>query len=316
MHTDPATGKPVLEISQSGLNSFNSCPKRWAFRKVLTNFEETREESDATAVGTAMHEAIQSYMVHRNEQLALEALALHHPIALRDSAKANVYSLEASTWTFMRWLEESDLPGYEIATFLKDGKEIPAVELPFLVVLELPNAIFHLRGFIDLIVRSPYRGNYLPIDIKTTTPQSMATMEAKYKWDWQITSYGIPLNALLGLDGPFDAGIMAISMSDRSPEFKLPIYTRNADDIQAYEYYLIDNCRRIERYLMAEHFPRQPSACIQFGRVCPYHSICGASRLDEMQLLVNPSGKTGDAPGRPFEPVFEVRIEGLEESEG
>ena len=58
MKYDPETGKPIIEISHSGLNTFASCPRLYAFRKIIETGIDDRGDSDATAVGTAMHEGI------------------------------------------------------------------------------------------------------------------------------------------------------------------------------------------------------------------------------------------------------------------
>ena len=312
MKYDPETGKPIIEISHSGLNTFASCPRLYAFRKIIETGIDDRGDSDATAVGTAMHEGIQTYMKTRNIDAAIEALALHHPIALRNNTKAGIYSLPASVHTLQRCIEESDLNSYELATFLKDGVEHPAVEIAFLVIIEMEHAIFHLRGFIDLIVRSIFRGNYLPIDIKTTTESNHDILRAKYKWDWQVTSYGVPLNILLGVTGGFETGILNVCMSDKDPSFSLPTYQRGEVDVAAYEYYLFDNCRRIQTYLVDEHFPRNPSNCKQWNRMCSFHAHCGANTIEDMQMLVNPSGLPGDKVERKFEPMFTIKLSGVE----
>ena len=247
MKTDEKTGKPIVELSHSGLSTFTSCPKKFAFRKMIVNFSNDREESDATAIGTAMHEAIQEYMRSRSLTNALETLGLFHPITLQDKAKASTYSLEACTWTLEYLINETDVGSYDLVSFVKDGQPIPATEVAFLVIVETKHLIFHIRGFIDLVLRNPVTGHLMPVDIKTMLAQAFSTLESKYMYDWQVTSYGIPLNALLGNSGEFDVAIMAIAMSDRDPQVRMPIFTRNQGDIDAYHFYLLDKCHQIER---------------------------------------------------------------------
>lgn len=308
MQIDEATGKPIVELSHSGLMTFNSCPKKFAFRKIITNFNEERRESDASAVGTAMHEGIQEFMRSRNTIKAVEALVRAHPIELRDPSKANVYSVEASITTLLHVINESELPDYELAYFKNGDVMVPATEIAFLVIVETAFTIFHVRGYIDLVLRSQFEHNFFSVDIKTMTERSLATVEPKYKWDWQTTSYGIPLNALLGAHDRFRTGIFAVSQSDRNPQTKFPNYIRNQQDMKDYEFYLFDSCRRIEYYMRQDHFPRGPGACLPYGSVCPYHDKCGIVNVAGMQMAVNPSGKSG-APPRPFNPIFTARFE-------
>ena len=309
MNTCPLTGKPIVELSHSGLNTFASCPKKFAFRKMITTFKEDWEDSDATAAGTAIHAGIQEYLISRDKTRALEAMALSHIIELHNTSKAAEYSLEACTWTMLKFFESDVLDGYELATFIKDGVAIPAVEIGFLVEIEFPTLIFHLRGFIDLVIKSLYSDKFLTADIKTMTSYGLDLFESKYRWDWQVTSYGIPLNALLGNTGDFDVGVLGVILSDREPIFKMPSYHRQQRDIEAYQFYLLDKCAQIERYWKAGHFPRHPQSCTGYNKLCHYHANCGEETLKGMQLAINPSMKTG-APPRPFDPVFTVKLEG------
>lgn len=307
MEIDKATGKPIVELSHSGLSTFNSCPKKFAFRKMIVNFNEERESPVAAAVGTAMHEGLQEFMRSRSMDKALEALVLHHPIEI-GTANAAQYSVEATLLTFKHVLEESPLADYDLAYFRKGDVTIPGTEVAFLVIIELEHLIFHVRGFIDLVLQELNGSSFFAVDIKTTTAQSADKMEAKYKWDWQLTSYGIPLNALLGDRPKFRTGILGVIQSDRDPDFRFPNYVRDSSDSDEYIYYLIDSCKRIQTYYMANQFPRGPNSCIAYNRICPYHTLCSANTLEKMQMLVNPSKKAGEAP-RPFDPVYVARLE-------
>jgi len=309
MKTCVRTGKPVVELSHSGLNTFNSCPRKFAFRKMIVSPGSDYNGSIPASVGTALHEGIQNYMVTRNRGSAIEALALAHPVDLDDYGKADQYGLEASVWTLEHIIDQSELPSYGLVNFIRDGKEVPAVEIAFLVEIEFPQLMFHLRGFVDLIVQNPANGLLLPLDVKTTTPQGSANMAEKYKWDWQVTSYGIPLNILLGNHGDFETGIFGVIMSDRAPTTIFPRYNRTQHDIDAYNYYLLDNCRRIAQYYADDIFPRNPTGCVAFGRVCNFHSQCAVEGLENMQNIVNPSRKDGGG-GREVDPMFIIRLEG------
>lgn len=313
MELDEKTGKPIVELSHSGLMTFNSCPKKFAFRKIIVNFNEERRQSDASAVGSALHEGIQEFMRSRSMDKAYEALILAHPIELQDPSKANVYSIEASITTLKHVLTdvkagERCIADYDLAYFKKGDLTIPATEVAFLVIIELEHMIFHVRGFIDLVLQELNAESFFAVDIKTTTAQQAATLNAKYTYDWQLTSYGIPLNALLGSRAKFRTGILGVIQSDRDPQSLFPNYLRNQADIDSYHYYLIDSCRRIQRYWLDNQFPRGPSSCIAYGKQCTYFAQCTATSIDKMQLLVNPSKKPGDPP-RPFDPVYIAKLE-------
>lgn len=308
MQIDTDTGKPIVELSHSGLVTFNSCPKKFAFRKMITNFNEDRGDSDSSAVGKALHEGLQEFMRSRDYLKACEALIMSHPIELLDSSKASVYSVEASLITFNYILNHTPLADYDLAYFRNGDVMIPGTEVAFLVIIETEHLIFHVRGFIDLVLQAPLDDSFFAVDIKTTTAQAKDTLAAKYKWDWQEISYGIPLNALLGNKPRFRTGIFGVIQSDREPSHAFPNELRNQADIDAYIYYLTDSCRRIEKYYLDDHFPRGPGSCIAYGKTCFYHDKCGAQGLKNMQMLVNPSMKEGDPP-RPFNPVFITKLE-------
>lgn len=309
MKIDPASGKPIVELSHSGLATFNSCPKKFAFRKIIANAYEERRETDATAVGSALHDGIQEYMRSRNKMKAFEALILRHPIELYDSSKAATYSVETSLIVLEYIIEHSPLVDYDLAYFKNGDNLIPGTEVAFLLIIELEHLIFHVRGFIDLVLQEPLDNSFFAVDIKTTTAQAMDTLAAKYKWDWQTTSYGIPLNALLGNKPRFRTGIFGVIQSDRTPAYAFPNEIRTTADIEAYQYYLVDSCRRIEKYYRDDMFPRGPNSCITYGKPCFYHDKCGPASLRAMQLLVNPSMEETPDP-RPFDPVFITSMEG------
>lgn len=306
----PDTGKPILEISHSGLNSFNSCPRRWAFRKAIVSSDSFNDSSDASEVGSAFHDGLQRYLATRQLEDAIEALALSHPIELRNPEKASQYSLEASVITLEHVIANSELANYELARFNRDGKEVPAIEVPALVIIETPHLIFHLRQFIDLVLYSVTSGKFLAVDIKTTTAQGARFFEAKYRWDWQVTSYGIPLAGLLGVEGDFDVGVLGVIQSDRDPGVIFPTYPRTRQDVDEYGVWLLEAIGRMQAMWVAGQFPRNPSACVSFNKVCHYHSLCGARDLQAMQMLVNPAG-TLPSPEkqRPFDPIYVAKLE-------
>lgn len=303
----PDTGKVILEISHSGLNTFNSCPKKWAFRKAILNFNEERRSSTAADVGSAMHAGIQEYMVSRDTDRALEVLAKEHPIELDDNGKANQYSLEASTITLLALIHSRQLDEYELATFIVDGEKKPAVEIGFLVVIELEHIVLHLRGFIDLVLLSHASERFMAVDIKTTTPQGAAFFREKYLYDYQCTSYGIPLQGLLGVEGDFDTAIFGIIQSDREPSFPFEPFRRTQQDVQDYYYWLLDACERIQRFWLAQQFPRGPNACVSYSKPCHFMSVCTLQTVPEMQNYMNPAHKLGAEP-RPFVPTFTARL--------
>lgn len=307
LNRDPATGKPILEISHSGLNAFASCPKKWAFNKAIVHFNQTRESGDAASVGTALHAGIQSYAIHRDLERAMFDMAMEHPIDLRENTAKASYSLEAATHTLLECIKDGKLDDYDLATFVKDGVSVPAVEIAFLVRIELEHIVVHLRGFIDLVMVSMITQRFMAVDIKTTTPQGASNFREKYQHDWQTTSYGIPLQGLLGLEGSFDTAIMGVVLSDREPKFPFEAFKRTADDVDDYYHYLDSKCQQIQRFWLEQRFPREPKGCYNFNRLCHYHTECNIRMLPQMQVHVNPTGKRGADP-RPFNPVFTAEL--------
>lgn len=302
------TGKPILQISHSGLHTFAACPRKWAFNKAIVSFNEEREAKTAADVGSALHACLQDYVQHHDEDKALETLALHHPIELNPGDAVNTYSLEASLITALHVMRSGELDNFELVTFVKNGERKPAVEIGFLVEIEMDHIMIHLRGFIDLVVKSRASDRIMAIDIKTTTTRGAENFDVKYTYDWQTTSYGIPLQGLMGISGAFDTGILGIVSSDRDPECVFKPFRRTQHDIDEYYYYLLDKCAAIERYWVAQRFPRDPGGCVSFSRTCYFFKQCGVSTLPEMQMLVNPSMRIG-AAYRDEPPVFTARLE-------
>lgn len=315
MNIDPASGRPIVEISHSGLASFTACPRRFAYRKILITGNEARSSSTAADVGTAIHEGLQHYAIHKDKDAALLAMLQHHPIELYDNKKAAQYSVEACVTTMLQAMEHEVFSYDLVYVTTPEGVEKPGVEAKFLVEIDLgPDCplVFHLRGYIDLIMRSPLSGNFLPIDIKTTTPQALATMEGKFAYDYQLTSYGVPLNALLGQFENFETGIFAVILSDNEPKSQLFPYHKTNTDVEDYQLYLLEKCSQIARNYTNQYFPRHPGACVSYGKLCNYHSHCHLRSLKEMQMRINPSMKPGTADtGRAEEePWIKIKVEG------
>lgn len=312
MKTCTETGKPIVEISHSGLQTFKSCPRKFAYRKVLINADQRDFSGIAANVGTAMHEGIQEAFRSRDLDKAIEALALHHPIELPKGTDASVYSIESSIITLREALTD-EIMDYELVSVERNGETVDGIEVKFLVVIDLgPDCpvIFHLRGYIDLILKHPFNGVIAPIDIKTMTPNAFAQAYNKYRQDTQITSYGMPINALLGQFDEFQAGIFAVSMSDYNPQTKLHPYKRRIGDVEDYQFDLLDSCQRIARYYQLQHFPRNSSGCVAFGRPCKFLEHCHLRTMEEMQDRINPSRKVIHS-GRPeAPPMITLRVEG------
>lgn len=312
---DVTTGRRILDISPSGLNAYNACPRRFAYNKVIIPSAMRDNSGLAANVGTAMHEGIQEYFRTRDVEKAVLALAKFHPIDLGKQVKdAANYSLEASTITLLHAIEDDFCQSELVPIIDHNGVERDGTEVKFLIVIDLgPDCpvLFHYRGYIDLIIRDMLSDKVIPVDIKTMLPKAYGMVESKYKFDYQTTPYGLVLNSVLGNFENFTTAIFAVSQFDGGPEVRYIPYNRSVGEIEDFQLYLIGACSQIARNYGNEYWPQHPSACYNFNRLCHYHEHCHLRTLKEMQLRVNPSQKVHINTTRTEEePAFTMVIQG------
>lgn len=164
--------EPVGMVSVSQLQSFMSCPKKWAYGYVenLT----PRVERPYLSVGKLCHKGMETVMKykweHEREQGWCRENALREGIFsimgewseymnsncfLAEEIPAQEQIQEDAIKVFSQAFWEFDIDKYEVLTVCKKGVEMPAVELHFLVPCKGSKG---LHGYIDAILRDRTTG--------------------------------------------------------------------------------------------------------------------------------------------------------------
>ena len=164
--------EPVGMVSVSQLQSFMSCPKKWAYGYVenLT----PRVERPYLSVGKLCHKGMETVMKykweHEREQGWCRENALREGIFaimgewseymnsncfLAEEIPAQEQIQEDAIKVFSQAFWEFDIDKYEVLTVCKKGVEMPAVELHFLVPCKGSKG---LHGYIDAILRDKTTG--------------------------------------------------------------------------------------------------------------------------------------------------------------
>lgn len=188
-------GRPVYEISQSWLGSFFNCPEQ---ARLEMEKELPRSESDATAIGTAVHAGIESVLLGATlDEGAQSALATFMGLTQLDGFRwVQIKTQDTAERTVLRcfwaWANEiyPQLP------------TIQGVEQPFNVVLwDGPDRQIRLAGTIDCVT-SNEDGSIEIFDWKTAN-RPYEEWEAK-RFKIQPTVYTYALAQEHGEDVEYD----------------------------------------------------------------------------------------------------------------
>lgn len=179
---DGASTEGMVSVSQ--LQTFMSCPKKWAYNYVenLT----PRVERPYLSIGKLCHKGMETAMRYKweysvdgentfdfNEEKMLEAALLamqeewgeymNSNCFLQEELPAQEQILADAIRVFKQAFGEFGFEKYEVMTLYKDGKAIPALELHF--KMPCPGSK-GLHGYIDAILRDKETGQVWCTDYK------------------------------------------------------------------------------------------------------------------------------------------------------
>src|SRR3546814_6263995 len=90
-----------LQISYSSSGTFDSCNRKFEFRKIYPR-SKPRTSGFAAEVGKCLHEGFQNFLIHQSEEQEIWALLESFPYELEYYATKNDRSLEACVSTLER----------------------------------------------------------------------------------------------------------------------------------------------------------------------------------------------------------------------
>lgn len=280
-----------LEWSHSSRATFNSCPRKFEFRKIYNNARRT--ESLATGAGSALHAGIQSWLQFHDHDLALWEMIKRFPIKYQKSwADAN--SLAGCYQTLIAMMNWEKMDEYELATFQKpDGTTVPGVEVAF--VLRISNYPFYsdgrtiqidYLGYIDLILYNKLEDEYVVWDIKTTTKDTDKAVE--FRFSEQPVPYGLVLEAILGRDvnKGFEVGYWVARINHEEPKNALYAFNKTQNDLQDWmQGYLFDlDC--VRRYYNLGWFARNGNSCMTWNRACTFFDFCETRNPKTIEMML------------------------------
>ena len=280
-------GVKTIITSHSLDNVFNSCPRKFEF---LSLYDQTpmREESFAADVGTALHEAIQAYLIASAEGKSREdaenegylALAVWYPWELEDEQKSKIRGWGETLLMAHTAFRDPEWDNWEL---LKMTNDEWAVEVAFRInhlgydCSSPDGQKYRLasQGKMDLVMQEKTTGDIRVRDIKTTTiPEEH--LEAQYYHSGQQVGYSHVMHKMLGVDlesFSVDYVIYQFVLNDfpkkhlitleKTPEV-IKDFWRNKDELLT----------RMGKYIEQGWFPRTNGGCVSWFRPCSMLPIC------------------------------------------
>jgi hypothetical protein len=286
----------TLEVSDSSINLFNSCPRAFEFRKI---FNSVRQETTLpTGLGKALHEASQEYVVSGDRNKSIFQLLLHYPYQFYKNPLDNrswQSAINVADTAFNFW--DAEMKDWEIVYLKhpKTGELVPACEVPF--GLKLKGLNFQYKGkkiniryigYIDLILYNKKLDKYAVADIKTTASNADKTYE--FRFASQCIPYALVLDTLLGKTNSAKDGLQILYWVQYihflDSESTLYPFTKTPQDITDWTIGFLDSLEHIFKYLNREHFPRRAAKCFTYNSPCKFFDICGQRDPQEIYMQV------------------------------
>lgn len=285
--TDPTD---YLRVSYSSLNVASTCWRKFEFRKLYPKKVWTGEDFYAANVGKAIHEGYQNYLVSQDKESAIWAMMQTFPFEAEIQQSNDSRSFEAALSTFEEMLSEVRIQEYELAKIrrpnnpaeilqgLSGGVVVPAIEVPFEIRFKgitLPDGRgIAFTGFIDAILRNHLSGLFRTTDIKTTRV-NMRDSTAKYQFDSQQVPYGIIVDHVAqGEVDAFEVLYFDCYVDLLEPTVKLYPFMKTRTDVQEWITNKVLQFQNIQRFMVADYFPRAESGCLAWQKPCVYLEPC------------------------------------------
>jgi hypothetical protein len=259
--------------SYSSLLTLHSCPRRFELdkRTADTNGAIINENVDF-AYGHALAAGVQSYLLHKDVELAKWSLFLAWDcdmLADKPKAKKDIWNCCYALDIFIARKEEFIGDDWEVAYF--HGK--PAVELSFKIVIGNGHQFF---GHIDLVLVNKRTGKFMVLELKTT---SFTTVEESlYKNSAQALGYSIVLDKIAAeLAGAAHYEVLYLPYLTSAQVYQPMVFTKTHVQRAAWIKHLLLDCEIINLYQKHDFFPMNGESCYAFFRTCEYFDLCQLS---------------------------------------
>lgn len=293
-----AVDKALLhQISHSSGNVFQLCEKRFQLDRLSVGRED---EDGHTAFGHAVGAGIQAlFLFDGNLEKAASWVFFHYnkleweeldeKILKKKKTLAHAWAAVKKFVPFWQLLSQD----WEIAVI--NGK--PAVE--FSMRITLPNG-FMFRSYVDILLKKKTESMFAVLELKTTgfTRQH----EAQWKNSDQGTAYAVPIDSL----GPQESyfWVKYFCFYTTQEEWVPFDFDKKLVDKVNWIRTLLRDTKDIERCIEDDFWPKRGSACMSFGRVCPYFGSCD---LPVEHILPHP-GKRAEKLLREMKTVYQYEV--------
>lgn len=304
---EPPGGDPRLKrLSYSAGNTLHGCPRKFQLERLRTkivapvDWKRTLTFQFGHTVGDGIADIMQN--LPRNEVIirAFQGWKLDLFEENEKQKKSFIRALYA-LYKFYALREQGHWEDYELVFF--NGK--PAIELSFKIVF--PDG-YTQRGYVDLVLRNKETGEYVIIEIKTSSGTYINP--ASYKNSAQAIGYSVVLDTIAPGISSYSVDYMVwMSRLDRWEQFSFPkSYSQRAFWIRDRIY---DN-ETIQRLIDTEgsygNWPMQGEHCNAFNSICEYMDSCQLSTLPQViplkQIHLNPEEL--DRYGKPYDFTFDL----------
>lgn len=259
----------LVRTSYSGILSLHACPRLYQLEKLQAQKITDYDSNVTFAYGHVVGEGIQQYLISRNLDTAIWAMFLMWHADFLDENEKQKKSFASATAAIMMFAElctDGLLDEYEVAYF--NGK--PAAELSFKIIF--PNTEY--RGYVDLVLRHKITGEYLILELKTTSAKYVR--HSSYKNSAQALGYSVVLDKIA--PGTTSYGVLylvQLTLMDRFEPMEFPkTYHQRAMWIRDMLWEDKKITELIEDYGQYGIWPMHGESCNRFNRDCSFMDMC------------------------------------------
>lgn len=286
----------LARLSYSGLLDLHACPRKFQLNKQQAERPEQDLSTSVTfAYGHAMGEGIQQFLIGRSTMDSEAAfrnaiwkmfLAWDCDLLAENDKQKKSFLRAVAAISQFKSMSDDGLIGEEWEVAYFNGK--PAAELSFRIDL---GDGFYYRGYVDLVLRNKDSGEYLILELKTSSANYVN--HYSYKNSAQAIGYSVVLDTIApGVSSYGVQYLVYMTKLERFEAFDFPKTFRQR--VQWLQDLVWDKKQIVDMvgfYGNDGIWQVRGESCCDFGRNCDYMDICGldskslTSPLLETQLV-------------------------------
>lgn len=279
-----------VRLSDSSMNTFRSCQRKFEFRKMLNH--PANDESLPAQCGQCLHAAFQDYLIHGDIDRALYVMLETYPYHLNvmDSDNYSIYACQSALESL---ISAPQLIDHELAYLITpDGVKRAAIEVPF----EFKIKNFSLSdtrlvtvsyvGKADQILYDRSEQQYIIGDTKTHR-RNFIDMTSVYVFDDQLVPYGLVLERLL--DHPvetFKVKYISVYLDLMKAQTRVYSFMKSKTDINDWAQGFVGDLYALKSAFNTAWFKRDHRSCNNFGRDCNYMDLCQSRNTEMIQRQI------------------------------